>query len=419
MRPVENWYFDLPAFARLPARPRAPRLEADSGRAPHRATGRQASSWRRPSSTSRTRPKRPTGPWPTSCLRTASARPRKASRSFEIEFDAIDDRDEARRRADGGGHPVPHQQDARAVPHHGQHRMGREGPGHRRRGGPHRVVLAGKPVGAHLVHHGGERRVGAAAHELARLLVLARRPGLPVHRPGQPVLLRRRAAGAHRGPAPGRHPRARRDGPPAAADDARRQPPPAVRRQEGVVVGRGRSRPRPTSFWTTTPPSSCVRTSWRWAWTSGRWASSPSRTTRTRRSATTRAWPTPCSRKARCSRTCSTAWPAAASTRQARTSTGTCPSALPRPRWWSARTRRCAPTTRPCTAWSCMRSCRSWTTSSGSRTSTGPKASVRPSWPTTRWHAARCWWTRSICCGWPRCSCIPSCPSAPRRSATT
>ena len=67
----------------------------------------------------------------------------------------------------------------------------------------------------------------------------------------------------------------------------------------------------------------------------------------------------------------------------------------------------------------CMRSCRSWTTSSGSRTSTGPKASVRPSWPTTRRHAARCWWTRSTCCGWPRCSCIPSCPSAPRRSATT
>ena len=79
------------------------------------------------------------------------------------------------RRAGCGRPALPHLEDARALPHHRQHRVGRARSRHRRRGGAHGVVLARIAVGAHLVHHHDQRRAGDAAHELARLLVLRRR----------------------------------------------------------------------------------------------------------------------------------------------------------------------------------------------------------------------------------------------------
>ena len=116
--------------------------------------------------------------------------------------------------------------------------MGRARSRHRRRGGAHGVVLARIAVGAHLVHHYDQRRAGDAAHELARLLVLRRRSGLPVHRPGQPVLLRRGPAGAVGGSAP-RRPVRRGPRLPDAPDHARGEPPYALREKEGLLVGRG------------------------------------------------------------------------------------------------------------------------------------------------------------------------------------
>ena len=50
--------------------------------------------------------------------------------------------------------------------------MGGQGPGHRRFGRLDRVVLARKPVGSHVVHHGRERPDGLAQGQLARLVVL-------------------------------------------------------------------------------------------------------------------------------------------------------------------------------------------------------------------------------------------------------
>ena len=98
------------------------------------------------------------------------------------------------------------------------------------------------------------------------------------------------------------------------------------------------SRRRPMSCSSTTPSSSSVRTSWPLAWTRSPWASSPSPSTPTRRRATTRAWQTRFSRRARCSPTCLTAWPAAASTRRRRTSRAGCRSARCRLRCASVRT---------------------------------------------------------------------------------
>ncbi len=206
MRPVENWYFDLPAFGdflrgewRDRGRPEVRAIVAqaikeflappvvyiknDAREAYEAVAGRPA------------------------CARAARAREGQAE---------LRDRVRGHRRprcgargARAGGHPLPHGQGARAVPHHGQHRMGREGPGHRRSRRSHRVVLAREPVGAHVVHHGRQRQDGPAAGQLARFLVLGGCRGVPVHRPGQPVLLRGCPAGAHRGAAPGRHHRAR------------------------------------------------------------------------------------------------------------------------------------------------------------------------------------------------------------------
>ena len=109
MRPVENWYFDLPAFGDF-LRERVAAMEADPN---IRAIVPQA-------------------------VKEFLAPPvvyiKNDARQAELR-----DRVQGHRRprrgarcAGAGGHPLPHRQGARAVPHHGQHRMGRESPGHRR-----------------------------------------------------------------------------------------------------------------------------------------------------------------------------------------------------------------------------------------------------------------------------------------------
>ena len=79
---------------------------------------------------------------------------------------------------------------------------------------------------------------GMPRTQLARLLVLRRRAGLPVHWPGQPVLLRCGPAGAVGGVAPRRSVR-RGSRLPDAPDHACGEPPHAVWQEEGLLVGRG------------------------------------------------------------------------------------------------------------------------------------------------------------------------------------
>lgn len=320
MRPVENWYFDLPGFEDF-LKGYVRELEADDEVRP--VVTKAIAEFLAPPVIFVKNEHLEEYEAMAAELPPHEFRPAEGNKqSFEIEFASIGERDRARDALAAARPALPHLEDARALPHHRQHRMGRARSRHRRRGGAHGVVLARIAVGAHLVHHHDQRRAGDAAHELARLLVLRRRSGLPVHRPGQPVLLRRSPAGAVGGSAP-RRPVRRGPRLPDAPDHARGEPPYALREEEGLLVGAVKP-PTARSCWSTTRPSSCAPTSWRSGSTRNPSAFPPSPSTRTRPSATTRATPTRCSRRGRCSPTCSTVSPAAASTRRRRTSTAAC-----------------------------------------------------------------------------------------------
>ena len=236
MRPVENWYFDLPAFNAF-LKKHVEALEADPEVRP--IVPQTIKEFLAP---------------PVVYIKNELYdqylqiadklahhqyhEAEKGKQSFEIEFDTIDDRDAARDVLAAAG--IRFRTGKALVPFRITGNIeGREGAGHRRARGPDGVVLARKPVGSHELHHGRQRQDGPAARQLARFLVLGGRAGLPVHRPGQPVLLRRCPAGAHRGAAPGRYPRARRDGCAPASDQPYRQPSHPAGQQEGLVVGLG------------------------------------------------------------------------------------------------------------------------------------------------------------------------------------
>ena len=133
MRPVENWYFDLPAFNAF-LKKHVEALEADPEVRPivpqtikeflAPAGGLHQKRAVRPVSSDRRQAR-------------ASHRYHEAEEGQAVLRDRVrHHRRTAMRRAivlAGGGHPLPHGQGARSLPHHRQHRVGREGAGHRRR----------------------------------------------------------------------------------------------------------------------------------------------------------------------------------------------------------------------------------------------------------------------------------------------
>ena len=324
------------------------------------------------------------------------------------------------RRAGGGGPALPHRQGARAVPHHGQHRVGRAAPVIDGVEGltvwcwpeslwaPISFTMA---VNDELGLPRGSWRDFWCSHD-AQVYQFIGQDNLYFYGVAQPALWE-----ALR---PGDLVAGRATDAPAAPDAPRRQPPHPVRQQEGLLVGRGQAahgrrasgplhgRAAPRALPGAGPGSEIRRLQ---AQAVPRHRGGEGRS---------RASPIRCSRRARCSRTCSTAWPAAASTRRRRTSTAACRSAARRRNASTRCTTSCAPTTSRCTASSCTPSCPRWTSSSVGPTSAGPTASARP----TR-HRGR----RDAPPGAARlvlpaargdaCSCIPWCRRAARRSATT
>lgn len=235
MRPVENWYFDLPAFADF-LRRHVDALKADPevrAIVPQTIAEFLAPPVIFVKNEAFEAYEAVASELPAHAYRAAE----KGKASFEIEFASIDERDEARAVLAREG--IRFRTSKTLVPFRitGNIEWGVSAPAIEGVEGL-TVVLAGVAVGAYLVHHCRERRARAAARQLARLLVCRRRVRVPVYRAGQPVLLRRGAAGAVGGHGPGR-PARRRRGRCAAPDHAGGEPSPAVRQDQGVLVGRG------------------------------------------------------------------------------------------------------------------------------------------------------------------------------------
>ena len=243
LRPVENWYFDLPAFGDAPARAVMAAWEAD----PQRPRRRDR------------RPSREFLGAPVIYIQNDAARglrrrggrrcPPTTLREPEGQAAAstIDVRGLARpatrpaRCSRPRGRALPHRQGACCRSASRATSTGACPPRPSR-------ALEGltvwcwpeSAVGAHqsFTHGVPERPDRAAARvrrRLARLVVLRGRRGLPVHRPGQPVLLRRGAAGAHRRAAP-RRPHLRAWGAPVRQTRLVANHHILFRRQEGVVA---------------------------------------------------------------------------------------------------------------------------------------------------------------------------------------